>query len=53
MEKENVERHFQNVGTDRIKIMSLISRFSLAINAFRGEIFVGSFHYSRGFSRQM
>lgn len=35
-------------GTSRIKIMTLISRSSLAINASHGEVFVESFHYSRG-----
>lgn len=30
-------------GTGRIMIMSLISRSSLAINASRGEVFVGKF----------
>lgn len=30
-------------GTGRIKITSLISRSSLAINASRGEVFVGKF----------
>lgn len=35
-------------GTSRIKIMTLISRSSLVINASHGEVFVGSFHYSHG-----
>lgn len=42
-EKGNEGRHSQNVSwkTGRIKIMSLISRSSLAINGPRGEVFVG------------
>lgn len=45
---------FSKCFLGRVKITSLISRSSLAINASRGGVFVaGGFHYSRSSLRQM